>query len=178
VGAETRDKTLATLAAEKRAVLDADALTSFAGDPGTLFSAIRSPCVMTPHEGEFARLFDAAGSKPERARRAARQSGAVVLLKGADTVIAAPDGRVAINANAPPELATAGSGDVLAGIVLGLLAQGMEPFTAAAAAAWMHGDAARRIGAGLVSEDLVEALAPVLRDLARRQMTPDSLVVR
>ena len=178
VGAETRDKTLAILGAEKRAVLDADALTSFADDPGTLFSSIRSPCVMTPHEGEFARLFDATGSKPERARRAARQSGAVVLLKGADTVIAAPDGRVAINANAPPDLATAGSGDVLAGIVLGLLAQGMEPFAAAAAAAWMHGDAARRIGAGLVSEDLVEALAPVLRDLANRQTTPDSLVVR
>ncbi len=178
VGAQTRDETLASLAAGKRAVLDADALTSFADDPGTLFSAIRSPCVMTPHEGEFARLFDAIGSKPERARRAARQSGAVILLKGADTVIAAPDGRVAINANAPPELATAGSGDVLAGIVLGLLAQGMEPFAAAAAAVWMHGDAARRIGAGLVSEDLVETLAPVLRDLARRQMTPDSLVVR
>jgi ADP-dependent NAD(P)H-hydrate dehydratase / NAD(P)H-hydrate epimerase len=167
VGAQTRDETLATLAAGKRAVLDADALTSFADDRGTLFSAIRSPCVMTPHEGEFARLFDASGSKPERARRAARQSGAVILLKGADTVIAAPDGRVAINANAPPELATAGSGDVLAGIVLGLLAQGMEPFAAAAAAAWMHGDAARRIGAGLVSEDLIEALAPVLRDLLR-----------
>jgi ADP-dependent NAD(P)H-hydrate dehydratase / NAD(P)H-hydrate epimerase len=178
VGAETRDKTLATLATEKRAVLDADALTSFADDRGTLFSAIRSPCVMTPHEGEFARLFDITGSKPERARRAARQSGAVVLLKGADTVIAAPDGRVAINANAPPELATAGSGDVLGGIVLGLLAQGMEPFTAAAAAAWMHGDAARQIGAGLVSEDLVEAIAPVLRNLANRQMAPDSLVVR
>ena len=167
VGAETHDKTLATLEAEKRAVLDADALTSFADDPGTLFSAIRSPCVMTPHEGEFARLFDAAGSKPERARRAARQSGAVILLKGADTVIAAPDGRVAINANAPPELATAGSGDVLAGIVLGLLTQGMEPFAAAAAAAWMHGDAARRIGPGLISEDLLETLAPTLRDLAR-----------
>jgi ADP-dependent NAD(P)H-hydrate dehydratase / NAD(P)H-hydrate epimerase len=167
VGAQTRGETLATLAAGKRAVLDADALTSFADDPRTLFSAIRSPCVMTPHAGEFARLFDATGSKPERARRAARQSGAVVLLKGADTVIAAPDGRVAINANAPPELATAGSGDVLAGIVLGLLAQGTEPFAAAAAAAWMHGDAARRIGAGLVSEDLIEALAPVLRDLLR-----------
>jgi len=177
VGAETRDSTLATLEAQKRAVLDADALTSFGNDPGTLFSAIRSPCVMTPHEGEFARLFDAAGSKPERARRAARQSGAVILLKGADTVIAAPDGRVAINTNAPPELATAGSGDVLAGIVLGLLAQGMEPFAAAAAAVWMHGDAARRIGPGLISEDLIETLAPVLRDLALRRVAAGSVVL-
>jgi NAD(P)H-hydrate epimerase len=166
VDAETREKTLAALEAGKRAVLDADALTSFADDPETLFSAIRSPCVMTPHEGEFARLFDPAGSKPERARRAARQSGAVIVLKGADTVIASPDGRVAINANAPPELATAGSGDVLAGIVLGLLAQGMEPFAAAAAAVWIHGDAARRVGPGLISEDVIEALVPVLRDLA------------
>ena len=165
VGSDTRERTLATLEAEKRTVLDADALTSFAGDPGILFSAIRSPCVMTPHEGEFARLFETGGSKPERARRAAQQSGAVVVLKGADTVIAAPDGRVVINANAPPELATAGSGDVLAGIVLGLLAQGMEPFVAAAAAVWIHGDAAARVGPGLVSEDLIEALATTLRDL-------------
>jgi ADP-dependent NAD(P)H-hydrate dehydratase / NAD(P)H-hydrate epimerase len=176
-GQETRDKTLATLEAGKRAVLDADALTSFAEDPGTLFSAIRSPCVMTPHEGEFARLFDPAGNKPERARRAARESGAVIVLKGADTVIASPDGCVAINANAPPELATAGSGDVLAGIVLGLLAQGMEPFAAAAAAVWIHGDAARRVGPGLISEDLIEALAPVLRDFARgRIRSRDSLL--
>ena len=168
VGSETRDKTLAILGAGKRAVLDADALTSFAEDPDTLFSAIRSPCVMTPHAGEFSRLFDTAGSKPERTRRAARQSGAVVLLKGADTVIAAPDGRAAINANAPPQLATAGSGDVLAGIVLGLLAQGMEPFAAAAAAAWIHGAAACRFGPGLVAEDLIDAVVPVLQDLLAR----------
>ncbi len=169
VGAETRDKTLAILAAGKRAVFDADALTSFSDDPQALFAALRSPCVLTPHAGEFARLFDSAGGKPERARRAARASGAVVLLKGADTVVAAPDGRVAVNANAPPDLATAGSGDVLAGMVLGLLAQGMEPFAAASAAAWLHGDAARRIGAGLVAEDLVETLPAVLRDLAGKR---------
>jgi len=165
VGGETREKTLAILGAGKRTVLDADALTSFAGDPETLFSAIRSPCVMTPHAGEFSRLFDPAGDKTERARRAARRSGAVVLLKGADTVIAAPDGRVAINANAPPQLATAGSGDVLAGIVLGLLAQGMEPFEAATAAAWIHGAAAGRFGLGLVAEDLLETVVQVLQDL-------------
>jgi NAD(P)H-hydrate epimerase len=165
VGNETREKTLAILGAGKRAVLDADALTSFAEEPEALFSAIRSACVMTPHAGEFLRLFDAAGSKVERTRRAARRSGAVVLLKGADTVIAAPDGRVAINTNAPPQLATAGSGDVLAGIVLGLLAQGMEPFAAAAAAAWIHGAAADRFGLGLVAEDLLETIVPVLQDL-------------
>ncbi len=165
VGGETREKTLAILGAGKRAVLDADALTSFAEDPDTLFSAIRSPCVMTPHAGEFSRLFDAVGDRPERTRRAARQSGAVVLLKGADTVIAAPDGRVAVNSNAPPQLATAGSGDVLAGIVLGLLAQGMEPLAAAAAAAWIHGVAACRFGLGLVAEDLIDTVVPVLQDL-------------
>jgi NAD(P)H-hydrate epimerase len=167
LGCETREKTLAILAAGKRAVLDADALTSFADDPRPLFAAIRSPVVMTPHGGEFARLFETAGSKPARARRAARQCGAVIVVKGADTVVATPDGRVAINANAPPELATAGSGDVLAGMVLGLLAQGMEPFAAAAAAVWLHGDAARRIGPGLVAEDLVETLPAALRDLLR-----------
>jgi hydroxyethylthiazole kinase-like uncharacterized protein yjeF len=165
VGDDTPARTLAILGAGKRAVLDADALTSFAEDPATLFSAIRAACVMTPHAGEFSRLFDTAGDKPERTRRAARQSGAVVLLKGADTVIAAPDGQVAINANAPPQLATAGSGDVLAGIVLGLLAQGMEPFDAAAAAAWIHGAAASRFGLGLVAEDLLDAVVPVLQDL-------------
>ena len=165
VGGETRNKALAILAAEKRAVLDADALTSFAEDPKSLFAAIRSSVVMTPHEGEFARLFDASGNKLVKARRAARASGAVIVLKGADTVIAAPDGRAAINANAPPDLATAGSGDVLSGMILGLLAQQMEPFEAASAAVWLHGDAAFRIGPGLVSDDLIEALMPALRDL-------------
>jgi NAD(P)H-hydrate epimerase len=167
VGDDTRDKTLAILAAGKRAVLDADALTSFAVDPKILFDAIHTPVVMTPHEGEFARLFETGGGKLERARRAARQSGAVIVLKGADTVIAAPDGRASVNANAPPDLATAGSGDVLAGMVLGLLAQQMEPFAAAAAAVWLHGAAGSRIGAGLVAEDLVEALPRVLSELAR-----------
>ncbi len=165
VGSQTRDETLAILEAGKLTVLDADALTSFSESPAALFTAIRSPCIMTPHAGEFSRLFDPASSKPERARRAARQSGAVILLKGADTVIAAPDGRVAINANGPPQLATAGTGDVLAGMVLGLLAQGMEPFAAAAAAVWVHGAAASRVGVGLVAEDLVEIAPSVLHDL-------------
>ena len=165
VSPETRERTLAVLAAKRRTVLDADALSAFSVDHATLLAAIHGDCVLTPHEGEFARVFDPSGSRLDRAIRAARDSGAVVLLKGADTVIAAPDGRATINENAPPALATAGSGDVLAGLVLALLAQGMAPFEAAAAACWLHGAAAARFGPGLVAEDLIEALPAVLAAL-------------
>ncbi len=157
-----REKVLAALSLQKRCVIDADALTVFADDPPSLFRAITAPCVLTPHEGEFARIFAAGGDKLTRAREAARLSGAIVLLKGADTVVAAPDGRAAINTGAPPTLATAGSGDVLAGMILGLLAQGMDAFAAACAAADLHGRAAAAFGRGLIAEDIIAELPRVL----------------
>ena len=179
VGEATRGLVAAALtepSAEPRAiVLDADALTSFAGDAGGLAALIAREgraTIVTPHEGEFARLFRGRSevldqpSKLARARAAAATLGAVVVLKGADTVVAAPDGRAAIGFDLPPTLATAGSGDVLAGLVCGLLAQRMPVFEAAAAAVWLHGAAARALGPGLIAEDLTEALPGVLRALA------------
>jgi NAD(P)H-hydrate epimerase len=165
VGAPTRQYVVAALATRRATVLDADALTSFAEAPEDLFGAIDGPCVMTPHAGEFMRLFHFEGDKLERTRAAAKQSGAVVVLKGPDTVIAAPDGRAIINSNAPAQLATGGSGDVLTGFVAALMAQGMAPFEAAAAGVWLHGAAATEFGLGLVAEDLPNALPRVIQKL-------------
>lgn len=187
VGQPMRDMVCAALVSGRAVVLDADALTSFADAPDALFQVIRDntheidnvsrEVVLTPHEGEFIRLFRKNlqpfdnMSKIDRARAAAAVSGATVLLKGADTVVAAPDGRVAVADNAPPWLATAGAGDVLTGVVAGLLAQGMPAFLAAAAAVWLHGEAGHEAGPGLISEDLPDVLPRVYRrlfsDLAR-----------
>ncbi|MCC7046032.1 MAG: NAD(P)H-hydrate dehydratase [Alphaproteobacteria bacterium] len=160
----TRERALAALAARKPCVLDADALSVFEHTVPLLQQSLHDGCVLTPHDGEFERLFTHRdGGRLQRAQAAARQSGAVILFKGYDTVIAHPDGRAVINANAPATLATAGAGDVLAGMVVGLLAQGMPPFEAACAAVWLHGEAAASFGPGLVSEDLPDLLPAALR---------------
>jgi hydroxyethylthiazole kinase-like uncharacterized protein yjeF len=180
VSAATREKVETALAggsASRGYVLDADALTSFSQEPERLWRAIKAapgPVVLTPHAGEFARLFDPKGltpsgaplSKLDKARAAARESGAILLFKGPDTVVAAPDGRATILSYASPWLATAGSGDTLTGIIAGLLAQGMAPLAAASCGAWMHARAAAIFGPGLIADDIAATLPAVWRELA------------
>jgi ADP-dependent NAD(P)H-hydrate dehydratase / NAD(P)H-hydrate epimerase len=178
VGPAMQEMVAAALAEDCAVVLDADALTSFSDAPQQLLAAIQrhseGPTVLTPHMGEFGRLFQTlpaishAGSKLQQAQLAAMTAGAIVLLKGPDTVVASPDGRAAIAQNAPPWLATAGSGDVLAGIVAGLLAQRMPGFAAACAAVWLHGEAGTAAGPGLISEDLPDMLPRIFRELLDR----------
>ncbi len=165
----TRANVEALLKSQARILLDADALTVFDSSPSALFKRLRPHDIMTPHAGEFRRLFgnlaDTEVNKIEVARKAARDAGCIVLLKGADTVIAAPDGRAIVNRHATPWLATAGAGDVLAGLIAGFMAQGMPTLEAAAMGAWVHGEAGRRVGAGLISEDLERQIPDILSAL-------------
>ncbi len=166
-GIGKRARKFVSLLRDRRLVLDADGISSFKDDPQALFTLFKGEprLVLTPHDGEFARLFpdiaaDKGAGKVDKALAAASRSNAAIIYKGADTVIASPDGRALINTNAPVWLATAGSGDVLAGIVGGLLAQGLPAFEAAAAAVWLHGEAGHRAGKGLTAEDLAAQVLP------------------
>lgn len=165
VGELTKSIALESLRRGVATLLDADALTSFVGELDVLAKAVRGELVLTPHEGEFARLFDLNGDREIRAGDAAQRVGGVVVLKGHETVIASPDGRLVVNDNAPPSLATAGSGDVLAGLIASLLARGMHGFEAACAGVWVHGEAANRAAPGLIADDLPALIALVLADL-------------
>jgi ADP-dependent NAD(P)H-hydrate dehydratase / NAD(P)H-hydrate epimerase len=166
VSDETRQLALSILATAKPTVLDADAISVFKNLTPNLKRTIKGICIMTPHDGEFSRLFELSEDRIASAKKAAQQSGAIIVLKGSETIIAAPNARCIVNRNAPATLATAGSGDVLAGMITGLLAQGMEPFLAAAAAVWMHAEAANQFGIGLIAEDLPMLLPKVLKNLA------------
>ena len=165
------DLVLATLSVKKPTVLDAGALINFSDKAEILFSALDGLSVLTPHEGEFARLFgnyiDLKDDKVSRAQKAATLTKAVILLKGKETIIASPDGRTVLNQNAPPSLATAGAGDVLSGMILGLLTQGMPAFEAAASAAFLHGKIATDFGLGLIAEDLISGIPKVLTGLSQ-----------
>ena len=175
IGPQMRAAVVAAISQNRTIVLDADALSSFGENPNELFTMLRnhpeSPVILTPHAGEFGRLFSKVGSVPnlklklEATQAASHETGSVILLKGADSIISSPDGQTVLSENAPPYLATAGAGDVLAGIIAGLCAQGMPAFEATAAGVWLHGEAAKQAGPGLIAEDLPEALRPVYRRL-------------
>jgi NAD(P)H-hydrate epimerase len=166
ISADTRQKVLDVLATRRACVIDADGLSSFSARPQDLFDHLHGKAVLTPHAGEFERVFPGVlGKSPNRieaARMAARRAGAVILLKGPDTVVAEPEGAVGVNTNAPPDLATAGSGDVLAGIIGGCLAQGIPAFDAAKLGAFLHGECGRLAGQGLIAEDLPDLLPKAL----------------
>lgn len=174
ISEETQHNVAAVLGSACAAVIDADGLTAFEEDPSALFDQIKyrePPVILTPHEGEFTRVFPDLMEEPsklERARAAAETSGAVIVLKGPDTIIAAPNGVAGLIENAPPWLATAGTGDVLAGIITGLLAQGMDALDAAMAGVWIHGETAREIGPGMISEDMADLLPKIVRRLDER----------
>jgi NAD(P)H-hydrate epimerase len=165
VNNQTKASVTAMLAHKKPVVLDADAISVFKDDAQGLSNAIQGECVMTPHEGEFARVFGEITNREQAALKAAIMSEAVIVLKGHETVIASPQGELVVNKNAPPNLATAGSGDVLAGMITGLLGQGMPTFSAAAAAVWLHGECAKMFGVGLIAEDLPDLLPQVLKKI-------------
>ncbi len=163
IGTLQTEFVLAALETRKPCVLDADALTNFAENADALFSRLHKDCILTPHEGEFTRLFGKSDAdKQTRAVDAPKKAGCVVLLKGAETFIASPEGDVIVNRNAPPTLATGGSGDVLAGMILGLMAQNMPVYMAGAAASWLHGAIAAGFGPGLIAEDIVAGIPAVL----------------
>lgn len=168
VNEDTRNQALALLKTTTPVVLDADAITVFQDNLASLKSSISQDCVLTPHEGEFKRLFKLSNDRIISAQNAAKACGAIIILKGHETVIAAPDGQTMISVNAPPTLATGGAGDVLAGMISGLIAQGMPAFYAAAAATWMHGEAAKLFGFGLIAEDLPNLLPKVLNKLRKQ----------
>ncbi len=165
VSENTHKQALALLKTKKPVVLDADAISVFKDNVAELTDSNNKDCVLTPHDGEFKRLFTLTEDRVVSAQKAAKACGAVIVLKGHETIVAAPDGQTMINRNAPPTLATGGSGDVLAGMIAGLIAQGMPAFYAAAAATWMHGEAAKLFGVGLIAEDLPALIPKVLNKL-------------
>ena len=169
LGALEKSFVLDALASGKSMVLDADVFTNFASSPDLLLKALHARCVLTPHEGEFERLFgpfmDSRTDRQERIRKAAALAGCIILLKGSETIISDPQGMAVVNTDAPPWLATAGAGDVLAGMILGLIAQKMPVFAAAGAAAWIHGRIAADFGLGLIAEDLVAGIPAALQNL-------------